>query len=81
LSPWRKQIINSRGGAEDVAQQSFQEAFRHLASLQQKSRFSTWLTRIAMNEAFMSLRRKRGAVEVSPDSVDNDTKPNSELFV
>jgi RNA polymerase sigma-70 factor (ECF subfamily) len=76
-----QRIINDREDAEDVAQESFHKAFLHLDSFQQKSRFSTWLTRIAMNEAFMSLRRKRGALEVSPESIDNDTKPNSELFV
>lgn len=76
-----ERIINNREDAEDVAQESLHKAFLHLDSFQQKSRFSTWLTRIAMNEAFMSLRRKRGALEVSPESIDNDTKPNSELFV
>lgn len=76
-----ERIINNREDAEDVAQESFHKAFLHLDSFQQKSRFSTWLTRIAMNEAFMSLRRKRGALEVSPESIDNDTKLNSELFV
>ena len=76
-----QRIIDNREDAEDVAQESFHKAFLHLGSFEQKSRFSTWLTRIAMNEAFMSLRRKRGAVEVSPESIDNDTKASSELFV
>jgi hypothetical protein len=34
-----------------VAQESFHKAFLHLNNFQEKSRFSTWLTRIVMNQA------------------------------
>ena len=49
-------IMNNREDAEDVVQETFHKVFLHLDSFQEKSRFSTWLTRIAMNEAFMLLR-------------------------
>ncbi|HYT19788.1 MAG TPA: sigma-70 family RNA polymerase sigma factor, partial [Candidatus Polarisedimenticolia bacterium] len=55
-----RRITNNREDAEDVTQESFHKAFLHLDTFQEKSRFSTWLTRIAMNEAFMLLRRRRG---------------------
>ena len=42
--------------AEDVVQQSFQKAFMHLVRFEGKSSFSTWVTRIAINEALMFLR-------------------------
>jgi len=45
--------------AEDAVQQTFQQAFIHLKSFQGQSRFSTWLTRIAINEALMLLRKRR----------------------
>ena len=45
-------------------QQSFQKAFIHLKKFEGESLFSTWLTRIAINEALMLLRRKRGSCEV-----------------
>jgi RNA polymerase sigma-70 factor, ECF subfamily len=45
--------------AEDAVQQTFQQAFVHLRSFQGQSRFSTWLTRIAINEALMLLRKRR----------------------
>ena len=45
--------------AEDAVQQAFQQAFVHLKSFQGQSRFSTWLTRIAINEALMILRKRR----------------------
>ena len=54
-----------REDADDVVQQSFQKAFVHLDKFEGKSRFSTWLTRIAINEALMLLRRGRGPREVS----------------
>jgi len=76
-----QRITNNREDAEDVAQESFHKAFLHLHAFQEKSRFSTWLTRIAMNEAFMLLRRRRGVFEVLPESSDNDAKSRSEAFV
>ncbi len=45
-----QRITNNREDAEDVAQESFHKVFLHLDDFQEKSRFSTWLTRIAMNE-------------------------------
>jgi len=53
-----------REDAEDVVQQSLQKAFVYLHRFEGKSRFSTWLTRIAINEALMWLRRKRSLREV-----------------
>jgi RNA polymerase sigma factor (sigma-70 family) len=76
-----QRITNNREDAEDVAQESFHKAFVHLDDFQEKSRFSTWLTRIAMNEAFMLLRRRRGIHEVLPESPDDGGKPVSEAFV
>jgi RNA polymerase sigma-70 factor (ECF subfamily) len=76
-----KRITNNREDAEDVAQESFHKAFLHLDAFQEKSRFSTWLTRIAMNEAFMLLRRKRGVFEVLPESTDDGAKSSSESFI
>jgi len=76
-----QRITNNREDAEDVAQESFHKAFLHLNAFQEKSRFSTWLTRIAMNEAFMLLRRRRGIVEVLPENADDGMRSNWEAFV
>ena len=53
--------------AEDIVQQSFHKAFVHLWQFEGESSFSTWLTRIAINEALMFLRRIGAAREVSID--------------
>jgi RNA polymerase sigma-70 factor, ECF subfamily len=76
-----QRITNNREDAEDVAQESFTKAFLHLDAFQEKSRFSTWLTRIAMNEAFMLIRRRRGFLEVPPENPDDGMKSVLEAFV
>ena len=58
-------FTRNREDAEDIAQQSFHKAFVHLQQFAGISSFSTWLTRIAINEALMWLRRKRASREVS----------------
>ena len=65
-----RRMTRTREDAEDVVQQSFQKAFAHLHQFEGKSSFSTWLTRIAMNEALMLLRRRPGSREVPMDDVN-----------
>jgi RNA polymerase sigma factor (sigma-70 family) len=55
-----RRITRTREDAEDIVQQSLQKAFIHLRQFEGKSSFSTWLTRIAINEALMMLRKRRG---------------------
>jgi RNA polymerase sigma-70 factor, ECF subfamily len=69
-----RRFTRIREDAEDIVQQSFQKAFAQLHRFEGKSRFSTWLTRIAINEALMFLRRGRGVREISID----DTSGNEE---
>jgi RNA polymerase sigma-70 factor (ECF subfamily) len=69
-----RRFTRNREDAEDIAQQSFQKAFIHLHKFEGKSCFSTWLTRIAINESLMLLRRGRGLREVSI----NDLSGNEE---
>jgi RNA polymerase sigma-70 factor (ECF subfamily) len=63
-----QRITNNREDAEDVVQESFHRAFVHLNDFQERSLFSTWLIRIAMNEAFMVLRRRRNNLESLPEN-------------
>jgi RNA polymerase sigma-70 factor, ECF subfamily len=62
-----RRITGTREDAEDVVQQTFQKAFTYLCKFENRSSFSTWLTRIAINEALMMLRRGRRLREVSID--------------
>jgi RNA polymerase sigma-70 factor (ECF subfamily) len=65
--------------AEDVTQQSFQKAFVSLHKFEGKSSFSTWLTRIAINESLMLLRKRRALREVSLDDSGSDGRTIPEL--
>jgi len=76
-----QRITNNREDAEDVVQETFHKVFLHLDNFKEKSRFSTWLTRIAMNESFMLLRRRRGTLEVLPESPEDGMNSFSEGFV
>ena len=62
---WR--MMRNNEDAEDVLQESFQQAFIYLGSFNGASRFSTWLTRIAINAALMRLRKKNRLRDVSLD--------------
>lgn len=60
-------ITRNREDAEDAVQESFLRAFVHLNAFDERSRFATWLTRIAINSALTHLRKTRGRREVSID--------------
>jgi RNA polymerase sigma-70 factor (ECF subfamily) len=60
-------ITSNREDAEDVLQEAFLKAYTNLNRFQGNSRFYTWLVRIAVNEALMKLRKRRGDRLVSLD--------------
>jgi len=51
-------IVRNEQEAEDVMQQAYVNAFVHLRQFKGSARFSTWLTRIAINEALARVRCK-----------------------
>ena len=57
-----RSILRDESEAEDVMQQAYVNAYMHLGAFAGRARFSTWLTRIAVNEALARLRR-RGRVD------------------
>ena len=59
-------MLGNEQDAEDVLQETFIKAYRHLKGFDGRSSLSTWLYRIATNEALMLLRRKK-PVQVSVD--------------
>jgi RNA polymerase sigma-70 factor (ECF subfamily) len=52
-------ILRHQQDAEDVVQRAFQRAFVGLEAFREDSTFSTWLTRVVINEALMLLRQRR----------------------
>src|SRR5882672_8760172 len=57
-------ILKNREDAEDNLQNVFCKAYRKIRSFNGQSRVSTWLFRIAINEALMQLRRKQSDREI-----------------
>src|SRR4030088_2828145 len=70
-----QRIVRNHEDAEDVVQEAFQLAFVHLHDFKGGARFSTRLSRIAINVALMKLRKKSRKVEISIDehSESDDT--------
>jgi RNA polymerase sigma-70 factor, ECF subfamily len=54
-----QKIARNREDAEEVSQDSFTRAFLRIDTFRGDSRFSTWLARIAINQALMKLRSRR----------------------
>ena len=65
-------VIKDEAEAEDVMQQAYINAFTHLNQFQDRSQFSTWLTRIALHEA-LARRRKRKPEESTEDVMETLT--------
>jgi RNA polymerase sigma-70 factor, ECF subfamily len=61
-------ITHNLEDAQDAVQEAFLKAFRKLSQFQENSQFSTWLTRITVNESLMKLRKQRAIKEVSFDA-------------
>ena len=76
-----RRMMRNNEDAEDVLQESFQQAFIHLKSFNGHSRFSTWLSRIAINAALMKLRKKQHLWDVSLDESDENEQSGSWLDV
>jgi RNA polymerase sigma-70 factor (ECF subfamily) len=70
-----------RQDAEDIVQQSFQKAFLHLHQFEGRSSFSTWLTRVVINEAQMLQRKSGGRREVSIDNLNENAETVTPLEI
>ena len=71
-------MLGNPQDAEDVLQNTFLNALTHLASFEGRSSLSTWLYRIAANEALMLIRKKKPEVnleDTEDDKNDEDLRP------
>ena len=68
-------ILNERQEAEDAVQSAYLKAFAAIGGFESRSSLSTWLTRIAINEALMrrrAARRRRAQLERASVSILDD---------
>lgn len=63
-------VLRADDDAEDVMQQAYLNAYQHLHQFAGDAQFSTWLTRIAVNEALGRLRKRTRALDQGTEHVD-----------
>ncbi|HLU66583.1 MAG TPA: sigma-70 family RNA polymerase sigma factor [Kofleriaceae bacterium] len=70
-------ITGNHSDADDVAQESFVKAYRHLAGFDGRSDLFTWLYRITVNTALNHLRSRKRADRLVRPSDDPDGPPDT----
>ncbi len=68
-----RSVLRDESEVEDVMQQAYVNAYLHLADFEGRSQFSTWLTRIALHEAFSRLRRRSRLVALDDHEGEEPT--------
>jgi RNA polymerase sigma-70 factor, ECF subfamily len=84
-------ILRDKADAEDEVQNAFWKAYEHIEQFQQDAKFTTWLTRIVVNQCLMRLRQTRrvkffyvddtpvGNETVTLDLPDDSLSPEQQL--
>jgi len=71
-----QQVTRNLEDAQEAVQETFLKAYQKLHQFQRNSKFSTWLTRITLNESFMKLRKRRfNEMSLELESPDGDHLP------
>ena len=71
-------VVKDEHEVEDVMQQAYINAFTHLHQFEERSQFSTWLTRITLNEAFA--RRRKMRLDESMSEIPSDREDHGEFM-
>ncbi len=75
-------MLGDEADAEDALQDAYLKALRSLPGFEERSSLSTWLYRIAVNEALMTIRKRKpqvGLVEEERDEDGGEATAPSEL--
>ena len=67
-------IVVSQEDAEELTQDTFLKAFRHLSSFKAESNFSTWIYRIAYNTAISAVRKKKYDLFDMDDTLNDESE-------
>jgi len=83
-------ILGNDTEAEDVMQEAYVRAFTHLDQFENRAKFSTWLTRIAVHEALARARKSKrlesldseadSDIEVRPEPMSSARNPEEQMF-
>jgi RNA polymerase sigma-70 factor, ECF subfamily len=69
-------MLGNEPDAEDVLQNTYLKAFQHIGEFEGRSSLSTWLYRIASNEALMLLRKRRPETTFTDTALEEDDNNN-----
>ena len=69
-------MLGNAPDAEDALQNTFLKAFQHVDTFEGRSSLSTWLYRIATNEALMMLRKRRPETTFSDMTAEEEDERN-----
>jgi len=72
-------IVRDKQDAEDEVQNAFWKAYEHMDQFQREAKFSTWFTRIVVNQCLMRLRKGRRAKFLYMDEVIEGEERTLEL--
>lgn len=68
-------ILGNEEDAEDLSQEVFLKVYKSLGTFKRKSKFSTWIYRIAYNEAITKTRKRKHVIQgLENDIIENYTK-------
>ena len=65
-------VLRNDDEAEDAMQAAYLAAFTHLKDFAGRSAFSTWLTRIAIHEAFAKLRKSKRTASLDDETLEEE---------
>jgi RNA polymerase sigma factor (sigma-70 family) len=65
-------IINNDTEVEDVMQSAYIKAYENLEKFSFKADFSTWLTRILINECLLILRKRKYSIKLNGNIMENE---------
>ncbi len=68
-------VTSNQEDAEEAVQETFLNAYQHLGQFQREARFTTWLTRIAINEGLQVLRKRKNV-----ESLDEPVVTDAEMM-
>jgi RNA polymerase sigma-70 factor, ECF subfamily len=74
-------MLNNPQDAEDILQETFIKAYRYIEGFDGRAKVSTWLYRIATNEALMFLRRRQPNLVSIDEPFENDEGEGEPLHI
>lgn len=74
-------MLNNPQDAEDILQETFIKAYRYINGFDGRAKVSTWLYRIATNEALMFLRRRQPHLVSIEEPFENDQGDGEPLHI